>query len=134
MTIRAGTPAARLCRQLPILGLLALLAAPAGAADMPTRADLVGTWQFMPRPCASGYGMGLSDDGTAWLLEGYNGTWDYEDGEVTFTVVEYELGLGKPVTGEVERFTMEITAYHGDRFDFAWDAGDENTAWRCPDG
>jgi|GEM_PF-1066853 len=134
MTVRAGTRAALLLRKPALVGLLALLAIPAGAADMPTREDLVGTWQFMPRPCASGYGMGLDVDGTAWLLEGYNGTWDYADGTVTFTVVEYELGLGKPVTGEVERFTMEITAYHGDRFEFAWNAGDETTAWRCPDG
>lgn len=103
------------------------------AEDTILTADtIVGVWQFDTPLCASDFGMGLYEDGTAWLDVPYSGTWQLEGSTLRFTVDEFDPGQDKPLQTGLH-MEAEILSFAGNTLRLRWlETGRELDAYRCP--
>ncbi len=104
------------------------------AAEL-SRTALVGTWSF-DGSCASGDGMGLAADGSAFFDEWGQGTWRLDaQNRVVLDLRRQEMGVDEPDGGEPVTMTIQVAAPVGDTLQAQINTPGENprevTARRC---
>jgi len=114
-------------------------AAPTGRAQSPAPPRLghetvIGTWSF-DGSCASGDGMGINADGTAFYDEWGTGTWTINrQNQLVLDLVRREMGVEED-PGEPVRLTVDVQASSEEALEVVVNAAGETprevTAMRC---
>jgi hypothetical protein len=112
-------------------------AAAAKAAPTPPRLDhetIIGTWSF-DGSCASGDGMGLRADNTAFFDEWGSGTWSINrQNQIVLDLMRREPGV-EDAPGEPVTLTVDVSASSEEALEVvingAGEAPRETTALRC---